>query len=156
MDPPVIAALITAIVGPIVTLVATKAYERRFLEVMPDNRQKALAGTWAGVAHQEVGPDGNPLGSSITLELTTTRKTVAGTGRLCDQDYEARFTISGGFLHQRFLKLKYKNTDDAALHFGNITVEMSGDGRSLRGRYLGYGRVSERLVYGTVELNKKA
>jgi len=64
--------------------------------------------------------------------------------------------LDGGFFHDRFLKLDYKNADNTAVQFGAIITELSSEGRTLRGYYVGYGAISERPVCGTLEVQKQA
>ena len=161
--PVVVAALIAggvAMTSPIITFIVTKAYEKRFLERMPKGRQKALTGKWSGVGYQEIGPDGQPLDAKLSLDLIANGKTVTGTGdytfRLRGTDYHIRIVLDGGFFHDRFLKLDYKNADNTAVQFGAIITELSSEGRTLRGYYVGYGAISERPVCGTLEVQKQA
>jgi hypothetical protein len=119
-----------------------------------------LNGNWQGSAYQEIGPDGNPLDAKLHYSLTASRKVVRGDGtysiRWQDKDQVRKFTASGGFLHDKFLKLDYKNIDDSAIQFGSAILELSADGKKLTGSYLGYGATSERFIYGTIELEKQS
>jgi hypothetical protein len=63
MSPEVTAAIITsvcAVVGPIITYIATKAYQDGIFQ-RPGRRAKVLAGKWQGTLHEENGPEGKPF-----------------------------------------------------------------------------------------------
>lgn len=159
MEASVIPAFVSggfAVVAPIVTFIATKAYETRFLDHISPGRRKALVGTWEGIAHQELGPDGKPVDLKATFTFTTSRKLVIGEGtyRLPD-DSQARFRFSGGFLHDRFLRFNYTSAEDGVIQFGSVILELSSDAKEFRGRFQGFGVRSQRMVYGDVVLRKK-
>ena len=155
----VIPAIITAIIGPLLTYFIRDWHKNKPLKIIRAGRRKALNGNWQGSAYQEIGPDGNPLDAKLHYTLTASRKIVRGSGiyslKLKDKDQSRNFTASGGFLHDKFLKLDYKNTDDSAIQFGSAILELSADGKKLTGLYLGYGATSERLIHGTIELEKQ-
>jgi hypothetical protein len=56
--------------------------------------------------------------------------------------------------HEPFLKLDYKNTTDGVLQFGCWIAKLDGGGRRLEGRYVGYGSISNRIVFGEVSVRK--
>ena len=127
---------------------------------MPKGRRRALTGRWVGAGYQAEGVDGGPpLDAKLILDITAHSKTVKATGEYTSKvgatEEHTKFAMEGGFFHDRFLKFDYKNTDDTAIQFGAITAELSPDGRTIRGRYIGYGPFSERLVNGSIELHKQ-
>jgi hypothetical protein len=161
MSPVIIAAIIAgvfSIVSPIATYFVTQAYRDRIFLPPPSGRAKALVGKWQGTLHEEIGPEGTPFDASFSLELAMSWKVVSGTAgfhaTLLGKEYEFKLVLRGGFLYERFLRFDYQNCDESVLQFGSMTFELSADGQSLDGRFLGYGDVSKRLVYGTIELHK--
>ncbi|SEH06301.1 Uncharacterised protein [Candidatus Venteria ishoeyi] len=88
------------------------------------------------------------------------KKEVIGTGEVDFpvsevENHAFNISLTGGFLHERFLKLDYKNTNLAAVQFGSSLLTLSSDGTKLNGRFLGYGAKTERLVFGEIKLQKK-
>ena len=163
MYAPIVAAVITgvcAIVGPIITFLVTRAYTGPGGDTLDKARQKALNGKWQGTFHQEVGPDGKPVSGDYSLQLTASSRVVRGEGsthlQLGGKNLEAKFRIVGGLLYTRVFRFAYDNVDETAIHLGSMMLELSDDGRSLRGRFIAYGMVSQRLVYGTIEFKKQA
>lgn len=65
-----------------------------------------------------------------------------------------QFRLRGGFLHDRFLRLEYENRDNAAIQFGSVVAELSADGKTISGGYIGFGAQSQRIVTGTIALTK--
>ncbi len=161
MSPQVVAALVAGgfgIVTPIITFLAIQWFTGPGLP-MSKGRRKAINGSWHGTFHQEVGPGGQPLDGDYSLQLSTSRRTIKGDGgsrcQIGDKKYESRFAVVGGFLHERFLRLNYDRVDETALQLGSLMLELGDDGLSLRGRFIAYGFLSQRLIYGSIELTKE-
>lgn len=160
MAPEVAAAVIAGVFGlvsPVVTYIAIKQYDNGVFQ-RHSERLRALVGKWQGTMHQEVGPEGTPFDAPYTLQLTVSGKVVSGTGSshptFWGKEYDARFLVRGGFLHERFLRFDFHNADEAIIQFGSMTLALSDDCESLKGRYVGYGDVSKQIVYGTIDLHK--
>jgi hypothetical protein len=163
MDSQVATAVIGGVFGvvtPIATYIGTHAYKNRSLLRLPEGRRKALDGSWRGTLHQEVGPDGKPIDAEYALQLSASRRVVRGEAHsrfwVKKQHHEARFVLEGGLLYERFFRFTYDSADRKALHFGVMMLELGADGRSLRGRFVAYGMLSQRLVYGSIDLEKQA
>jgi hypothetical protein len=156
-DPAVVAAWIggaSAIVASLVTVVATKAHDYRFLQPMLADRRKALVGNWHGEAVQA------ELTATVELRLGASGKNVTGVAELQfvfgGTDRHLILDLTGGFLHDQFLKLDYtKKDDDGAIQFGTLVVELGADARTMVGRYVGYGSISDRIVSGEMSLKKR-
>lgn len=158
---PVQAAIITgscAVGSALLTVVFTRLWEQRDFQIISQPRRKTLSGAWAGTYDQEVGPEG-PFRGDITLLLVTKRKIVTGEctikAPLRPSPFTSSFAVNGGYYHDRFLSLEYRNPHAATVHFGSLLLELTARG-TLRGRYLGFGAVTEKLVYGTIELSRNA
>jgi hypothetical protein len=57
-------------------------------------------------------------------------------------------------LRDQFVKLDYFNKDNIAVHFGSIILQVSADGQTLRGRFLGYGAFQEKVIAGNIQLKR--
>lgn len=92
------------------------------------------------------------------MEFTATKKNVTGTGdyffKYDNKDQKAKFKYSGGFLHDRFLLFEYINIDPSVIQLGSMLFELSNDGKTLEGRFQGYGVKTKGIVWGTVTLEK--
>lgn len=119
-------------------------------------RQAALTGSWEGDVHQEGGPD-----YRLILQLKPVGRTIRGEGNLRgvhqNRNVNEPITISGGFVHDRFLKLEYTlESQLGSIQFGFALLELSPDGQALTGPYLGYGALVTRgMVNGTLHLQRQ-
>jgi len=122
-------------------------------------RREALKGQWKGSARQEIGPDGNPIDYAVTSRVTATSHVIQAEAQLHfqmqGQKYTEHLQITGGFLHDRFLKLEYKISDrPGSIQFGLMILELDPSGRTLSGHFLSYGAESQHIVSGTIQLQK--
>jgi hypothetical protein len=131
----------------------------RLLLPLNEGRQRALVGQWRGTFHEEIGPTGSPLDGPFSLELIPSGNVVEGKAHascdLSDKRYDADFAVVGGLLYDRFFVFTYHNIDETTFHFGTMITELSAAGRSLGGRFVAYGMIAERVVYGTIAFTKQ-
>ena len=59
----------------------------------------------------------------------------------------------GGFLYERFIKFDYSNPDESIIQFGNTILDLSADGKTLIGKFVGFGSITNQIVSGEVKLN---
>jgi len=155
MDTTIKAALISggvAIVAPITTYVATRIYDRRGLGRIV-GRRRALIGTWKGNILQDNSQFGEAL---LTMTFSSSGKVIEGDCELIypieNQLIKLRFT--GGFYHERFVKFDYTNLDELVVQFGAAILTLAADGKSLEGRFVGYGSQTNGIVSGTVLMHR--
>lgn len=152
---------IFVIVAPILAYIFTKHYENKdkdFLTIS-QSRKIALDGSWNGKVFQAEWLNGQPINYPFTITLDVSKKEIKGTGIVHfpmskTEIHSFNISLKGGFLHDRFLKLDYKNTNQAAMQFGSLILNLSSDGKKLTGRFLGYGSKTEKLVFGELKLEK--
>jgi hypothetical protein len=154
MDSTVIASVITgaaAIIVPFTTYL-TKVYEQRFLEPISRSRRDALIGKWQGTVNQP------PSNATVTIYLNASRKKITGKADLNinfqGQPYFITLVFTGGFFHDRFLKLDYRNTNRGTIQFGAMLLELPAHPVTMTGQYVGYGSLSEGFVSGNILLTK--
>ena len=161
MDSTIVAAFVSgvlAIVAPIVTLLLKQYLDNRVKLPIAAGRRQALSGRWEGSLHQDRGPDGKPIDFPGSIDISAGRKTVSGTLTirldLDGQIEQAKFNLSGGFLHGVFLLLNYLPRDEATIQFGSIVLELDAAGNLLEGRFVGYGKITQAVISGTVRFEK--
>jgi hypothetical protein len=166
MDTSIKVAIISglfALLAPIITYVVTKELEDRYFEQMPYERQNALSGRWEGMMYQEVGFDGErlevPMEIPIDIEATVSGRRLEGVSKVKfplpnGETDTSLVNFTGGFLHDRFIKIDYKNSNLATIQFGSMILELNSRGNMLSGRFLGYGDFTEVLVFGKVKCQK--
>ena len=156
MQSDVVAAIITAsvaLVAPVLTLVFKQAYDRRTLGNIK-GRRKAVIGTWKGTISQEI----NHKLTDFNLEIifTAGKKIVQGDAAFISPTNNelTKLKFIGGFYHDKFIKFEYKNPDELIIQFGSSILDLSADGRSLTGKFIGYGSVTNMIINGEVTLKR--
>lgn len=158
MDMPIIKDIVVPIavgfLAPITTYLAVRAFDRSSLLSIKGDR-KAIAGDWAGKIKQEL--KGAPKEGNIEVRFTAKWKTIRGEAAL-DHPEEGKprikLALAGGFPYERYLKFDYKNADESVLQFGCLIAHLTPEGTRLEGRFVGYGSISRRVVYGNIFLDK--
>lgn len=156
MAPEVIAAIITgavALIAPIATYFATIAYERRSIQKI-SGRRKSIVGNWRGNIKQSL--KGAPVTIDIEMGFTAGNKIIEGNCRFLSplDNRTTNLKFTGGFYHERFIKFDYKNEDEGVIQFGSSIIDLSADGRTMTGSYVGYGAGTNEIVTGNVILNR--
>ena len=153
------AAVITAIVGPPLTLVFKGWYDRRQLPKIPQDRQDALNGKWKGIGLERQGPKGEPFEFDVEFLLQASDRTVSGKGLVQfavpdEEPFHAEFAVEGKFLQNRFVQLNYWDLNGSAIQFGGLVVQLSDDGKKLTGHLAGYGSISAKPVTAELRFTK--
>ncbi len=157
---------------PAVTEAFQEDRERRRLQLQGNTRREnpqnstridprsveALSGRWTGCATQAHGHAGENYTFPISFGLVATERRVFGTFEIeypkDGQTEKAILSCSGGFFYGAFLRLVYEHVDERKVHFGAIMAHLRPASRKLVGRFLGYGDITEDIVYGRFEVSK--
>jgi hypothetical protein len=88
------------------------------------------------------------------------RRTMRGEGSLHftyqNQDITQHMTIRGTFVYDRFLKMEYEMGDQPGfIQFGFAILELSPDGQTLNGHFVGFAAISRNMVWGTIQSHKQ-
>lgn len=171
MDPTIIAAIIGAlatITAAVSTFLFPKIKSRRgrsrksqalSQQIEPEI---PLAGPWTGIVYREAHL-GEPLEMQFTASfirrVNPSNPTMLGTGKLtykCKNDTITKcMDIQGEVLRNQFLVLTYTLKDyPETIQFGRVILELKPDGRRLEGRFLGFSPINERIVGGTVHVER--
>jgi len=145
-----------ALIAPITTYIATRLYDQRSLQKL-DGSRRALLGKWRGELIQEY--EGKPVAVVIDLEFTAANKKIEGVAEV--DDFRAgrprdKLKLEGGFRVDRYIKLDYENRDPAVFQFGTFVAKLQPDGKTLKGHFVGYGYVTDRILHGEATLLKQA
>jgi hypothetical protein len=147
-----------ALTSAFATWIAKRIYDTRVLHSVSRDRRSVLNGRWLGQIYQERGPEGKEISLRLSIDFIVSRKKVSGNGVVWvvvdGKETEERFLLEGGFLHDQFLQLSYRNVRGFVLQFGAVTFRLSSSGESLKGKYAGYGSLTEGVVSGCAELRK--
>lgn len=126
----------------------------------PSRVVSAINGNWSGSVQQDEGPDGVPMECRLEANMSVNRGAICGE-MYFHMPYQGKtitqsFTVTGKFIFDRYLQLNYVSKDEGAVQFGSIVGELSATGKSARGRFVGYGAWSEKIITGSAELEKTA
>lgn len=77
-------------------------------------------------------------------------RSVTGNATYQPSPGKTKITLEGGFQEGNILKLEYRNVQKHKLHFGTMLLEINGDGDTLKGGLVVYGRDPDRVYYGRV------
>ena len=160
MNPAIVAAIVSgifALANPILTLFLKQYFDNRLIQKNSTGRRQAITGRWEGDIKQDKGPNGKSLIYPAQLNLKAGKKSITGTldinGEVENRKVKGHFTVSGGFLYSDFLRLNYVSNDDSKIQFGSIILKLNSDGTELKGRFCGYGRLTQDIISGNVTFN---
>lgn len=153
------------LIGAATTLFAAVlgAFANKWFDSNPNlwiggKRRRALQGRWRGALKQLDSDlsdvEVHTLEMSFAPRLRTIKGTAFFTATVKGTELTVDLQVRGGFLHDRFLKVDYSHSDEAHIQFGSAVLLMSDDGRSLTGRYVGYGSLTKQIVTGLITLSK--
>lgn len=159
MDSAVTAAVIgglSTISASVLTLLV-QGYLRSKKHVLPPNdRLAAIEGTWSGLTQQDRGPEGQPIAVELEAKLAVRRRSISGTAKVKWAKILLDVNLTGAFVTDSIIKLEYASTVSGVMNFGVLFLALSANGQTLKGMMLGYGSESERIVFGTTEVTKRA
>lgn len=154
MDAQIVAAIIAggvAIVSPFLTYAITRAKDHKILGRVKGQR-KAVIGLWKGQIGQPFNSE--VIASDIEITFKAASKLVEGDAQLMyARDHSLmHLKFNGGFFYERFIRFDYHNQDDVVLQFGGAILELSADGKTMTGKFCGYGSKTGAIVSGDVQL----
>ena len=128
-------------------------------EYRPIRRASAIIGKWSGTVHQNRGPEGQPLDYPCCATLTVTQQEIKGhfttevlyEGEMIKMDFD----VTGNLTYERFLQVNHSSKDQGVIQFGSMIFELDSAGRRMKGKYIGYGALSESIVAGTAVFTKE-
>ena len=150
----IIGALGTILAPLIVIYIQKKRAEKNLIE-LPESRKDALAGKWIGKMNQRKWLDKENIEFDVEFILKLHEKVVFGIGKYKVNGVDVSLKGKGGFQNSRFLVFEYRNSDPYMLHFGSTILELSTNGQTLSGEFVGFGKETEDIVSGTLVFNKE-
>jgi hypothetical protein len=128
------------------------------LWIGPDRRD--VRGLWRGNLQQhDVDPADDLIVKTVEMRFTPYLWTLKGTAYLSGTskgaDFNVDLNLRGGFLDGRFLKVEYTHADRTHVQFGSIVLVLSDNGKTLTGRYAGYGSLTGKIVSGIISLTRE-
>lgn len=161
MNNQIIAAIIGAvgaILAPLITILVQEILSQK--RYKKTSRLKVLTeNSWKGMAIQEFNDQNDKIEIPFEMEFRRRFNKVYGNAKYdAPEGIEAmpgNMNIKGGFLKDKFLKLDFRNKKPEIEQFGVFIFEMNSYGKTLNGRYCGYGPSQEKVIHGKIELKKQ-
>lgn len=150
-----IIAGIATILASVITLLLKEYFDRRKAryEKVADKIRDAVYGKWKGSFEQTL--ESQPINIEMDIELKVSSSgSITGKAKFPFRDETWEVSIKGGFYSERFLKLDYENVNRAILQFGAFIFRLSDDAKTLKGCFIGYGHISEKIIGGNAVLKK--
>jgi hypothetical protein len=121
-----------------------------------EGRRKGLAGKWSGTLKQQFR--GAWETAAIEMEFKAEGRTIEGiviVDRLEEPSKPRHhLRVINSFFHEPILKLDLTSTTDSILQFGCWIARLNAGGTLLEGRYVAYGSVSDRIIFGECCVSK--
>jgi len=121
-----------------------------------EGRRETLNGKWIGTLRQRF--KGKLIESAIEMDFKAEVEPMEGIATLDHPDGpghpKLRFNVVDAFFHDPILKLDYRNTVDSVLQFGCFVGRLDAAGKTLKGRFVGYGSLVDQIAFGEVCASK--
>lgn len=156
MAVPILAAITTGIVGPIITyLVKYRLEQKRFPSASKDRVNKLLKPVWTGIFEQPTPDAPNTfMPVKMNLSLTNKGKIIEGEIRLSakigEKVIEPIFSIRNGVFDGRMFKLEYSNKDPGVFQNGSLMLELNEYADELNGCIVGYSPLVKEIISGDI------
>lgn len=159
-----LATILAAVISPIIGNYLLQKRQSVYIPSAPIARKDSLYGEWVGIMDQKTGKKQVCHKHGLIVRFQEKSSPIVGMMRLnfkvncedviCQTEDSIQAHIINTVYDGHILKVDYVNKNNNAIHFGTLYGKLSSDGRSIAGRFLGYGLVSEDFVTGLIELNK--
>ncbi|AEW00098.1 hypothetical protein A4D02_28810 [Niastella koreensis] len=122
-----------------------------------ENAQKRLftiKGKWTGHAFQIFGNEA--LESPLTLEVwQIDNNSISGNLIVLHPKFgEAAFTLTGSCAFEKFFQYNYYSQQPSVIQFGAMLLELDPLGIEFKGKFVGYGAYSGKIITGDIHLKK--
>ena len=144
-----ISALITGIIGPLITLRIQR--RNRYAELPSPSRERLnrLEGIWYGSFTQIV--ENKTTNFEVELFLKNQGKIIEGKANFTNSQKEkACLVMYDGVFDRDILKIEYKNKSPYIFQSGSVIAEMDPRGNELRGKFVGYSPSQKKIIAGEV------
>ncbi len=121
-------------------------------------RQRQLTGHWQGESAKSL-PSGETVNYKVSLDIEAAMRQTSGYGKLEAEHDGVRHSIeieilTGGFLHDEFLKLEYRGDASHKAHFGSIIGSLDSAGSTIEATITGFSELLGAPGTGQLTLTK--
>lgn len=158
--------IIVAIIGGIFTIAAAIVpyffnVQIRWTARGARDLRKLLPGKWVGTAKEVQVGEGTSLKHydvEWSFSVRGRRITATSSARKNEDSgpSTSTYTLTGHFLHDRFIRLEYSNDDKTEVNFGTEVLHIDDTGKRFFGKFVGYSSDRSEIISGTIEGVKEA
>ena len=148
-----IATVLAVIISPFIIQRVEKRKKNKFVPISTLADKELLYGRWLGYYDQKTGKEEFQTKYKVIMVFTQNSDDLSGVSDIWvfgEEKKPFKFYITNTVLEDRIFKSDYINKNIKALHFGTLFGKVSGDGKEINGKFLGYGINSERFVSGNI------
>jgi hypothetical protein len=119
-------------------------------------RRKALYGNWIGEieSFRQVGKPDSFFKAPIQFALMEEGQAIAGKGSFVLKDETFTFSLTGDMTSDEHTVALTYNHPSPRFAFGNMILRFDDEAKHLSGKAVGYGSLSQQIVFGTVAAKK--
>lgn len=150
-------ALITSLISPILIKIVDKRLEQRSYPKHPPGRSQRLLGVWKGIFEQD-DPHDHTKKLPIELEMHyhNEGRIFKGIGIFHTpyDNMDVIVELKNGMFDGNILKIDYQNKNKYVFQKGTTVLRMNPEGRGMEGKFLGYSPNIDKIIHGTIHVEK--
>jgi pyrimidine deaminase RibD-like protein len=119
-------------------------------------RRRAIYGTWIGeiTSFQELTDQKPSFKAPITMTLEADGDAIGGDGSFVRLGETYKFSLKGDLTSDEHILALSWNHPSPRFAFGNMILRLNDEATGLKGKAVGYGSLTEKIIVGTVAIRK--
>ena len=155
---PIITAIITGIIGPILVLQIKYLLEQKKYPKPPNRRLNSIMGsTWQGTFKQ-LDPKDNTkiIEQRLDVQFSKKGRKINGEASFISiRNEKAIFSIMNGKFDGNILKIEYENKNREIFQTGSMVFKLNDYGDELTGKFVVYSPASNSIISGEAIVTNK-
>ena len=147
----ILASIITAIIGPVLILLAKPIIEDTDIPASSGKRRSQLQGEWSGYFQQKL--NGQIKRFDVNLVLRNQwRNRIKGKVKYKNSQQKSVCLImyDGVFYNDSILKIEYRNELPRIFQRGSVLARLNAKGDEIQGKFVGFSPDQEGIIEGDV------
>ncbi len=144
----VVSAIITGIIGPILTVSLSRRSKEARLPAASEERIQKLRGKWHGVFVQNV--EGKTMRFEGIIFFKNNGKVILGEAEYEGIKGKVNLSVYNGIFDGSILKIEYKNKVGHIVQYGTAITKMNARGDFCEGAFIGFSPGQEGIATGQI------